>query len=101
MEGSAYAEGTIAFYERLKATHPNTGLCLQSYLHRTADDIQRLLPLSPQIRLVKGAYAESPTIASSRAARSMPTTSQSRTRCSTPCTPGRRCGSGSAPTTSP
>jgi proline dehydrogenase len=63
MEGSAYAEGTIAFYERLKATHANTGLCLQSYLHRTAADIQRLLPLSPQIRLVKGAYAESPTVA--------------------------------------
>ena len=63
MEGSAYAEGTIAFYERLKATNPNTGLCLQSYLHRTAADIQRLLPLSPQIRLVKGAYAEPPTIA--------------------------------------
>ena len=63
MEGSAYAEGTIAFYERLKATHPNTGLCLQSYLHRTAADVQRLLPLSPQIRLVKGAYAEPPTIA--------------------------------------
>ena len=63
MEGSGYAEGTIAFYERLKATHPNTGLCLQSYLHRTAADVQRLLPLSPQIRLVKGAYAEAPTIA--------------------------------------
>jgi proline dehydrogenase len=63
MEGSGYAEGTIAFYERLKATHPNTGLCLQSYLHRTAADVQRLLPLSPQIRLVKGAYAEPPTIA--------------------------------------
>jgi proline dehydrogenase len=63
MEGSGYAEGTIAFYERLKATHPNTGLCLQSYLHRTATDIQRLLPLSPQIRLVKGAYAEPATIA--------------------------------------
>ena len=63
MEGSAYAEGTIAFYERLKATHPNTGLCLQAYLHRTAGDIQRLLPLSPQIRLVKGAYAEPDAIA--------------------------------------
>ena len=63
MEGSAYAEGTIAFYERLKATHPNTGLCLQSYLHRTAADIQRLLPLSPEIRLVKGAYAEPASIA--------------------------------------
>jgi proline dehydrogenase len=63
MEGSDYAEGTIAFYERLKAIHPNTGLCLQSYLHRTAADIQRLLPLDPAIRLVKGAYAEPATIA--------------------------------------
>ena len=63
MEGSAYAEGTIAFYERLKATHANTGLCLQSYLHRTPADIQRLLPLSPEIRLVKGAYAEPASIA--------------------------------------
>jgi proline dehydrogenase len=63
MEGSAYAEGTIAFYERLKATHPNTGLCLQSYLHRTAADVQRLLPLDPAIRLVKGAYAEPASIA--------------------------------------
>jgi len=63
MEGSDYAEGTIAFYERLKATNANTGLCLQSYLHRTAADIQRLLPLDPAIRLVKGAYAEPPSIA--------------------------------------
>ena len=63
MEGSAYAEGTISFYERLKATHPNTGLCLQSYLRRTAADVQRLLPLDPRIRLVKGAYAEPESIA--------------------------------------
>jgi len=63
MEGSAYADGTVAFYERLKATSPNTGLCLQSYLHRTAADVQRLLPLDPAIRLVKGAYAEPATIA--------------------------------------
>jgi proline dehydrogenase len=63
MEGSDYAEGTIAFYERLKALHANTGLCLQSYLKRTAADVQRLLPLDPRIRLVKGAYAEPATIA--------------------------------------
>ncbi|HEX8024881.1 MAG TPA: proline dehydrogenase family protein [Candidatus Limnocylindrales bacterium] len=63
MEGSAYAEGTIAFYERLKQTHPNTGLCLQAYLRRTAADVQRLLPLNPAIRLVKGAYAEPVAIA--------------------------------------
>jgi len=63
MEGSAYVEGTVAFYERLKAVHPNVGLCLQAYLKRTAGDVRRLLPLSPQIRLVKGAYAEPAAIA--------------------------------------
>jgi proline dehydrogenase len=63
MEGSAYVERTIAFYERLKATHPNAGICLQAYLKRTAADIRRLLPLSPEIRLVKGAYAEPAAIA--------------------------------------
>jgi proline dehydrogenase len=66
MEGSAYVEGTIAFYERLKASHPNVGLCLQAYLRRTADDLQRLLPLEPGIRLVKGAYAEPTSIAYQR-----------------------------------
>ena len=63
MEGSAYTERTIALYERVKARHPNIGLCLQAYLRRTAADIQRLLPLEPAIRLVKGAYAEPATIA--------------------------------------
>jgi proline dehydrogenase len=63
MEGSAYTEPTIALYERLKATHPNVGICLQAYLRRTAADIQRLLPLDPSIRLVKGAYAEPESIA--------------------------------------
>jgi proline dehydrogenase len=63
MEGSAYTESTIAFYERLKKALPNTGICLQAYLKRTAADVQRLLPLKPEIRLVKGAYAEPASIA--------------------------------------
>jgi proline dehydrogenase len=63
MEGSAYTESTVAFYERLKAAHPNSGLCLQAYLRRTAADVQRLLPIEPEIRLVKGAYAEPAAIA--------------------------------------
>jgi proline dehydrogenase len=63
MEGSAYTEATVAFYERLKAVHPNVGLCLQAYLRRTAADVDRLLPLEPAIRLVKGAYAEPAAIA--------------------------------------
>ena len=63
MEGSDYVEGTIAFYERVRAAHDNVGLCLQSYLHRTPADVQRLLPLKPAIRLVKGAYDEPAAIA--------------------------------------
>jgi proline dehydrogenase len=63
MEGSDYVDGTLQLYERLHATHPNTGICLQAYLHRTAADIQHLLPTNPAVRLVKGAYAEPPAIA--------------------------------------
>ena len=63
MEGSDYTEPTIAEFERLKAEHPNVGICLQAYLKRTYSDIERLLPLEPRIRLVKGAYAESKEIA--------------------------------------
>ena len=45
-------------YERLRAVQPRTGICLQAYLRRTAADIERLRPLDPAIRLVKGAYDE-------------------------------------------
>jgi proline dehydrogenase len=63
MEGSAYTEQTIRLYERLRAVQPRTGICLQAYLKRTAADIERLLPLDPAIRLVKGAYDEPAAIA--------------------------------------
>jgi proline dehydrogenase len=63
MESSAYVDRTIGLFERLKRAHPNVGICLQAYLRRTADDVQRLLPLGPSIRLVKGAYAEPASIA--------------------------------------
>lgn len=63
MEASSYVESTIELYERVKASHSNIGICLQAYLRRTAGDIQRLLPIAPAIRLVKGAYAEPPSVA--------------------------------------
>ena len=63
MEGSAYTESTIVLYEKLRAVAPQTGICLQAYLRRSAADIQRLLPLDPAIRLVKGAYDEPEAIA--------------------------------------
>jgi len=63
MEGTDYTEPTLAEYERLKARYPNVGICLQAYLKRTYSDVERLLPLEPKIRLVKGAYSESVEIA--------------------------------------
>jgi len=63
MEGSAYTDATLALYRTLRARHENVGVCLQSYLRRTPDDLASLLELAPRIRLVKGAYAEPPAIA--------------------------------------
>jgi proline dehydrogenase len=63
MEASAYVERTLQLYRRLKADHPNAGICLQAYLHRTPADVHDLLPLHPQIRLVKGAYDEPSSLA--------------------------------------
>jgi proline dehydrogenase len=63
MEASRFVDATLELYEGLAAAHPGSGLCLQAYLRRTASDLQRLLPLQPAIRLVKGAYAEAPEIA--------------------------------------
>lgn len=63
MEASAYVDRTIELYRHLRADHSNVALCLQSYLYRTADDLEVLLPLAPAIRLVKGAYKEPADIA--------------------------------------
>jgi proline dehydrogenase len=63
MEGSAYVEPTIRLYERLREVQPRTGICLQAYLKRTPADFERLRPLDPAIRLVKGAYDEPESIA--------------------------------------
>jgi proline dehydrogenase len=63
MEDSSYVDRTLALYEELKARYPRTGLALQAYLYRTPKDLERLMPLKPVIRLVKGAYAEPATVA--------------------------------------
>ena len=63
MEGSSYTTATLEMFRRARSEFPNVGVCLQSYLHRTAEDLNQLLPLSPAIRLVKGAYAEPPNLA--------------------------------------
>ncbi len=63
MEGSAYTQRTIDFYNKLKITNENVGLCLQAYLYRTETDLKNLLQENTKIRLVKGAYREAKEIA--------------------------------------
>lgn len=58
MESSPYVDRTLDLYEVLQKDSPMVGICLQAYLRRTFDDLQRLLPLQPSVRLVKGAYRE-------------------------------------------
>jgi len=58
MEASNYVDRTLELYRRARAVYPNVGVCLQAYLHRTAKDLESLLPIAPAIRLVKGAYNE-------------------------------------------
>ena len=64
MEQSDYVEVTLRIYERLRdAGHDSVGTVLQSYLYRTADDLERLLTRAPNLRIVKGAYLEPASIA--------------------------------------
>ena len=64
MEQSEHLDATLEIYERLRTSgHDNVGTALQTYLYRTPDDLARLLPLRPNLRIVKGAYLEPAEIA--------------------------------------
>ena len=63
MEYSRYVDPTLDLYRSIRSDHPNFGVCLQAYLHRTPADLESLMPLGPGIRLVKGAYAEPADVA--------------------------------------
>jgi proline dehydrogenase len=64
MEQSEFVDPTLRTYERLRAVgYTNVGIVLQAYLHRSPSDLDRLLPLEPNLRVVKGAYLEPATIA--------------------------------------
>jgi proline dehydrogenase len=63
MEGSTYTEATVAVTERLHEQFPGTvGTVIQSYLHRSEGDVERLISKGIRVRLVKGAYAEPATV---------------------------------------
>jgi len=64
MEDSSLVDPTLRIYRRLRERgHDNVGTVLQAYLYRTPDDLESLLPLQPNLRIVKGAYKEPAAIA--------------------------------------
>ena len=65
MEGSDYTQKTLdLFYERLYPSfRGNVGIVLQSYLYRTATDVEEANKASARVRLCKGAYKEPAAVA--------------------------------------
>ncbi len=63
IEQSPYVVATLAIYHRARKTYPNVGVCVQAYLYRTEEDVEKLISVGASVRLVKGAYSEPPEIA--------------------------------------
>jgi proline dehydrogenase len=63
MEDSSTVDSTLEVLAELRKEHPATGAVLQAMLHRTEDDAQALAVPGSRVRLVKGAYRESPAVA--------------------------------------
>jgi proline dehydrogenase len=65
MEGSAYTQRTLELFTR--ALYPefgnSVGVVLQSYLRRTAQDVDDMIALGARVRLCKGAYQEPASLA--------------------------------------
>ena len=69
MEQSEFVDATLRIYRRAREDgRDNVGTVLQSYLYRTPEDLESLLPYAPNLRLVKGAYLEPPQVAYPRKA---------------------------------
>jgi len=64
MEQSSLVDATLRIYRRLRESgRESVGCVLQSYLYRSPGDLEALLSLAPNLRLVKGAYLEPEEVA--------------------------------------
>jgi proline dehydrogenase len=63
MEDYAHLDITLDVYYELRKEYDNVGLVIQAYLYRTEEDLKKLSTLKTNLRLVKGAYKESPEVA--------------------------------------
>ncbi len=61
MEDATCTEATIGLLNKMHSEgFSNTGVVIQSYLYRSAEDVQQIAGEGVRIRLCKGAYKESP-----------------------------------------
>jgi proline dehydrogenase len=58
MEDSPRVDATLEVFRTLRNEFDNVGLVIQSMLHRSEKDLEGLLHLKPNLRIVKGAYLE-------------------------------------------
>ena len=64
MEDAGTTDSTLGIYRKLRSDgFTNTGVVIQSYLHRSEADVRSLVKEGANFRLCKGIYNESPTIA--------------------------------------
>lgn len=63
MEDYSRCGKTIEIFKSLKKEYDNIGTVIQAYLYRTVKDLDDLNQFQPNLRLVKGAYKESPRVA--------------------------------------
>ncbi|HEY6788362.1 MAG TPA: proline dehydrogenase family protein [Trebonia sp.] len=62
-EGSDRTGLVLDLYEALAAEYPHVGITLQARLHRTPDDLERVLAVPGTVRLVKGSFLETDAVA--------------------------------------
>ncbi|MGE5672886.1 MAG: proline dehydrogenase family protein, partial [Mycobacterium leprae] len=63
IEASPVVDATLAIVRELHARQPNVGGAIQAYLYRSTGDLEALAKEGINVRLVKGAYLESPEVA--------------------------------------
>lgn len=63
MEDYSCCQKTLDIFKQLKTEFDNVGTVIQAYLYRTEADMDDLNHYAAKLRLVKGAYKESPEVA--------------------------------------
>ncbi|MEP7053676.1 MAG: proline dehydrogenase family protein [Actinomycetota bacterium] len=63
MEDHTTTETTLRMLQQVRVSYPDTGAVIQAYLRRSAGDVDDLIKSTARVRLCKGAYRESESVA--------------------------------------